>query len=136
MVQTSSTAAGFRFRSPLLWIGLAGVALCEALPFFDAFGCSAGTAWYLIVRFVRASMTPSAWCFYLLMLLGFLRGLDDHSWLRRYRNRFAVCWLWSVTAWCYFDAMNFYFIVDGGQTSRLPCLRTQERDRRAARGRH
>jgi hypothetical protein len=53
-------------------------------------------------------MTPLAWCFYLMILLGFLTQLDRRSWLKRLRNRLAICWLWAVPAWCYFDWMKIF----------------------------
>ena len=94
----------------LLWIGLAGMMACEVLLFAELGGELPAGRWELAGEFVRGNMTPVSWCFYLVFALGLLRWMDGASFLGRYRNRFLVCWLWSVPAWCYFDVMNFYFM--------------------------
>jgi hypothetical protein len=96
----------------LFFFGLILLLLLHSLHFADVLELTIGTAFAPYSLVVRANMTPLAWSAYLLILLGLLTWLDGTSYLRRYRNRFAVCWLWSVTAWCYFDAMNFYFMTD------------------------
>jgi hypothetical protein len=94
----------------LLVAGLVLLAGVQALHFADVLQVH-GIAGR-ITMVIRANITPFAWCAYLLFLLGVLTAWDGHSWLLRYRNRFALCWLWSIPAWCYFDWMNFYFMRD------------------------
>jgi hypothetical protein len=95
-----------------IWIGLAGIAACEILLLAEVRGWLPPGPWEYAGRLARANITPIAWCFYLLLLLGVIKKMDRTSYLVRYRNRFLVCWLWSVAAWCYFDWMNFYFMRD------------------------
>ena len=98
---------------PVLFaLGVAALMVFQGLHFASVLGWTQGTTWDLPARIVRANITPFAWCGYLMFLLGLLAIWDGRSWLVRHRNRFAVCWLWSVPAWCYFDWMNFYFMRD------------------------
>src|SRR4051812_30643834 len=90
----------------LLLIGLQGA------HFANVIGWTRGTWAEGASWVVRANITPLAWGGYLIFLLGVLGLWDGRSWLGRYRNRFFICWLWSVPAWCYFDWMNFYFMRD------------------------
>jgi len=96
----------------LFFFALILLLLLHLLYFADVLHLSAGTAIATYGGIVRANMTPFAWCAYLLLLLGLLTILDRRSYLRRQRNRLAVCWLWAVPAWCYFDWINFYFMRD------------------------
>jgi hypothetical protein len=101
-----------RTRPGLLLGAAAVLLLLHLLHFADVLGLTDGTPLAFITRIVRANMTPLAWLAYVFLLCGFLTLLDGRTWLRRFRNRFAVLWLFSVTAWCYFDWMNFYFMRD------------------------
>ncbi len=95
-----------------LGVGLALIGVLEAILFASVGGLlPAGWAASIGTQ-VRIHITPWAWSAYLMVLLGLLARLDGHSWLRRFANRFWVCWLWSVPAWCYFDWLNFYFMRD------------------------
>jgi len=96
----------------LLVVGTLSLLMVHALHFSGVLGWSAGTRFEIWSEIIRANMTPMAWCAYLMFLLGLLAVIDGRSWFRRYCNRFLVCWLWSVPAWCYFDWMNFYFMRD------------------------
>jgi hypothetical protein len=96
----------------LLVIGLALLVVLQGLHFADVVGLTAGSAVQPYSAIVRANITPLAWCAYLMAMLGVLTVLDGRSYVRRFRNRFLVCWLWAVPAWCYFDWMNFYFMRD------------------------
>src|SRR4051794_28841893 len=98
---------GRRRRVPvLLAAGIVLLAALNGVHFANVAGMTSGTRIEHLADIVRANMTPLAWCAYLVFLLGFLAAWDGRSWLARYRNRLAVCWLWSVPAWCYFDWMN------------------------------
>ena len=100
-------------RSPLFWVGLVILIAFQAALVAHVRGWTRGYPTVnAIAGFIRANMTPLAWCAYLMVAAGALSMLDGRSWLRRYRNRFTVCWLWSVVCWCYFDGMNFYFMRD------------------------
>ncbi len=112
-----STASAPSCRPPrrtpvLLIVGAALLALLLGFHFASVLGFSQRTSWAWYAEIIRANLTPLAWCAYLLTLLGFLALWDGRSWLRRHWQRFGVCWLWSVTAWCYFDWINFYFMRD------------------------
>jgi hypothetical protein len=96
----------------LLVLGLAALAALHVLHFADVTGATRATRWSTATGLVRANITPLAWCAYLATVLGLLTAMDGASFLRRFRNRFIVCWLWSVPAWCYFDWLNFYFMRD------------------------
>jgi hypothetical protein len=100
-------------RFPLLLaLGIAAMIPIHLLHFANVLGFTRHGRFDLPARIVTANITPLAWCAYLLTVLGLLTVLDGPSYLRRFRNRFLVCWLWSVPAWCYFDWMNFYFMRD------------------------
>src|SRR5262249_29699181 len=86
----------------LLAAGLLLLLALNGVHFAHVAGMTAGTRVDRFAEIVRANMTPLAWCAYLVFLLGVLAVWDRRSWLARYRNRFLVCWLWSVPAWCYF----------------------------------
>jgi hypothetical protein len=90
----------------LFLFGLVVLLLLHTLHFADVLHLTTGTPLAPYSLIVRANMTPLAWCGYLLFLLGLLTILDGRSYLRRFRNRFLVCWLWAVPAWCYFDWMK------------------------------
>ena len=96
----------------LLVLGGALLLMLQVAHFASVLGLSQGTRFSEFTEIVRANMTPLSWCAYLVFLLGLLAMLDGRSWFWRFRNRFMVCWLWSVPAWCYFDWMNFYFMTD------------------------
>jgi hypothetical protein len=106
----SSTGTGTRPVPILLLLGALLLVLLQAAHFADVLDIKpfAGGGTY----FIRANITPLAWCAYLIFLLGLLAWWERRSWLLSYRNRFLTCWLWSVPAWCYFDWMNFYFMRD------------------------
>ncbi len=96
----------------MLFAGLVLIGLLEVILFASAGGLlPAGPAAWIGTQ-VRIHITPWAWSAYLMVLLGLLARSDGDSWLRRFANRFWVCWLWSVPAWCYFDWLNFYFMRD------------------------
>ncbi len=96
----------------MLFAGLTIIGLLEILLFCSLVGSlPAGPAKWIGTQ-VRIHITPWAWSAYLMVLLGLLARLDGVSWLRRFRNRFWICWLWSIPAWCYFDFLNFYFMRD------------------------
>jgi len=98
---------------PLLFVlGAALLILLQALHFSHVLGIIQKTPLGVTAAVIRANITPFAWCAYLLFLLGYLALRDRRSWLWRHSNRFGMCWLWSVPAWCYFDWMNFYFMRD------------------------
>jgi hypothetical protein len=102
-----------RRRGPvLLIIGIALLVILQALHFASVLGWTQNTPLDGCAEIVRANMTPLAWCAYLLTLLGLLAVWDGRSWLWRHWQRFGMCWLWSVSAWCYFDWINFYFMRD------------------------
>ena len=63
-------------------------------------------------NFIRINFTPLIWSGFLAFLLGALSRWDNVSWFKTYRFRLAILWLWSVPAWCFFDWINFYFMVD------------------------
>lgn len=96
----------------LFVIGLALLIFLQGAHFGSVLGWTQRTPLALAADLIRANITPLAWCAYLLFLLGFLAIRDGKSWLWSHFNRFAVCWLWSIPAWCYFDWMNFYFMRD------------------------
>jgi hypothetical protein len=98
--------------SPLLALGLLGLAFCQAFLFAHILKLLPPGDLEFTGRVVRANMTPFAWCCYLVILFGLLTYFDRRSWLKRFRNRLVICWLWSIPAWCYFDWMNFYFMTD------------------------
>ena len=89
-------------------IGVVGIVACEVLLLADVRGWTHGGPGGI----VRENLTPLCWLFYLVLMLGVLATMDGRSWIRRFPHRFAVCWLWSVPAWCFFDWMNFYFMRD------------------------
>ncbi len=96
----------------LLLVGSALLLALQLLHFLFVADRLRGSAWEWTGRYINANITPLAWCAYLIFLLGLLSAWDGVSWLKRHRNRFFTCWLWSVIAWCYFDWMNFYFMRD------------------------
>jgi hypothetical protein len=96
----------------LLWAGIALLLGFQLLHFLFVADKLRGSAFEWPGRYINANITPLAWCAYLVFLLGLLSAWDGVSWLKRHRNRFFACWLWSVAAWCYFDWMNFYFMRD------------------------
>ncbi len=117
MMTQAAVAAGPepRKRRPvLLLVGAALLLFLQVAHFAGVVGWSVGTGYERWTDEVRANITPLAWCAYLIFQLGVLSALDGRSWLKRFANRFVVCWLWSVPAWCYFDWMNFYFMRDPG----------------------
>ncbi len=98
---------------PVLFIlGILSLVVLQVAHFASVLGLTPGTPVDHAAEIIRANITPFAWCAYLMLLLGFLALRDGRSWLWRHFNRFAVCWLWSIPAWCYFDWMNFYFMRD------------------------
>jgi hypothetical protein len=102
-----------RRKIPLLLIIGGGLLLAlHVFHFASVLGLSRKTPWSQFAEIIRANMTPLAWCAYLLAVLGILAVWDGRSWLRRHGQRFGICWLWSVPAWCYFDWINFYFMRD------------------------
>ena len=96
----------------LLWLGLGLLVYLQAMYLGSVAGATQHTVLADAAEVIRWNMTPLAWCAYLMALLGLLGYWAGRSWLWRYWNRFWMCWLWSVTAWCYFDWMNFYFMRD------------------------
>lgn len=90
--------------------GAAGIALLELTVFTDVAGVLHGSALAGFGKYVRIYLTPIAWTFYLLALVGLLGIMDRASWYRRYKNRFWICFLWSIPCWCFFDWVNFYFM--------------------------
>lgn len=110
---SSDASAGRPSRRPVLMLVGAGLlAVLHVLHFLDVLRITPGTALGGITLLIRANITPLAWLAYVTMLCGLLTLMDGRSWLHRFRNRFAVLWLWSVPAWCYFDWQNFYFLRD------------------------
>ncbi|HUO07109.1 MAG TPA: hypothetical protein VM008_02165 [Phycisphaerae bacterium] len=96
----------------LMVVGVLLLVVVQGLHFAHVLGVGGGSVLERIEEFIRANVTPLAWCAYLVFLAGLLSFLDGVSYLGRYRNRLATCWLWSVPAWCYFDWMNFYYMRD------------------------
>jgi hypothetical protein len=96
----------------LLVVGGSLLASLHVLHFLDVLNVTPGGPLGGLTLLVRANITPLAWLAYVTLLCGVLAQLDRSSWLQRYRNRFAVLWLFSVPAWCYFDAQNFFFLRD------------------------
>ncbi len=88
-------------------VGAVLLALVQGLHFGNVAGWD-----NVATAFARENITPLAWLAYVMLLAGILTRMDGVSYVRRYRNRLAVCWLFSVPAWCYFDWMNFYFMRD------------------------
>ncbi|HVT79748.1 MAG TPA: hypothetical protein VHM90_03750 [Phycisphaerae bacterium] len=112
MAQTTATTVRRR-RFPVLFaVGLALLIFLQAAHFGNVLGLTQQTPMAFAAAVIRANITPLAWCAYLVFLVGYLAWRDGRSWLWRHCNRFAMCWLWSVPAWCYFDWMNFYFMRD------------------------
>jgi hypothetical protein len=97
--------------SGLIWIALAVMAGLELVLFLAVQHILTGP-WETFGHFIRVNFTPLIWSAYLPFLLGVLSYRDRLDWLRTYRFRLAVLWLWSVPAWCFFDWINFYFMVD------------------------
>lgn len=116
-----------------LWVGLALIALCEAMLLVDVQrrgGLVVGetvTAGALprpsdtigwIARWFAVNMTPLCWMGYLfaadgaLLLLSRTPGRQDPSIvsIRVRPNRFVVAWLTSIPVWCVFDWFNFYYM--------------------------
>jgi hypothetical protein len=62
-----------------------------------------------IARQVAINMTPAAWFAYLIMLDGVLHW-QGHSPIRNRPHHFAAAFLASITIWCVFDWINFYYI--------------------------
>jgi hypothetical protein len=106
------TPAGRRPIPVLFILGILSLIALQAAHFASVLGLTPGTPIDHAAEIIRANITPFAWCAYLMLLLGFLALRDGRSWLWRHFNRFAMCWLWSIPAWCYFDWMNFYFMRD------------------------
>src|ERR1035437_2616503 len=101
MDERMGNSAMRRRRVPvLLLLGIALLALLQALYLGSVAGVTQRTAVARAAEIIRANMTPLAWCAYLMALLGLLAASTGRSWLWHHWNRFWMCWLWSVTAWC------------------------------------
>jgi hypothetical protein len=68
--------------------------------------------WATFGRLIRTNFTPLIWSGFLVFLIGALSCHDQLNWSKAYRFRLLALWLWSVPAWCFFDWINFYFMVD------------------------
>ncbi len=95
----------------LLWAGIVVMANLELLLLLAVQHILSGP-WADFGRFIRVNFTPLIWSGFLPFLLGALSQWDHFNWLKAYRFRLAILWLWSVPAWCFFDWINFYFMVD------------------------
>ena len=112
-----------------LWAGLAYVIACEVLLFSDVVLSGRGplhdhqqildllvqdppTAYGRLARWVAVNMTPLVWVGFVLMLDGVLamQDKDGLSPARRRPHHFTLLCLASVSIWCLFDWINFYFI--------------------------
>ncbi len=105
----SAAATPAASRRALL-AGAAGIGLLEIIVFADVAGLMRGPAAAAFGKYVRIYLTPIAWALYLLAMVGTLGVLDGAGWYRRYKNRFWICFLWSIPCWCFFDWVNFYFM--------------------------
>ncbi len=103
--------AGERPGRRFLWTGLAIVVFLELILFLSAQHILPGP-YAEFGTLIRVNFTPLIWSAFLVFLLGALSRWDNVNWLKAYRFRLAVLWLWSVPAWCFFDWINFYFMVD------------------------
>jgi hypothetical protein len=122
--------SGSRWRIPLtLWAGLAFMLACEALLFGDVYLSHRGAlhdspsivrvmndypprTWFAqLTRFVAVNMTPLVWPGYVLFLEGVLTLQTGASPVRKRPHHFALLCLASITIWCVFDWINFYFIA-------------------------
>jgi hypothetical protein len=91
--------------------GIAGILFCELALFANVLGwLKPGDFGFGATRIVRGNMTPICWLLYVMACVGGISLMDGRGWMMRWRRRFLVCSLWSVSAWCYFDVINFYFI--------------------------
>ena len=63
-----------------------------------------------LARFVAVNMTALVWPGYVLFLEGVLTLQTGSSPVRRRPHHFALLCLASITIWCVFDWINFYFI--------------------------
>ena len=95
----------------LIWSGLSIIAVLELILILSVQHILRGS-YAAVGDFIRVNFTPLIWSGFLLLLLGALSRCDNFNWLKAYRFRLAVLWLWSVPAWCFFDWINFYFMVD------------------------
>jgi len=95
----------------LLWFGITIMAILEFILVFSVNRILVGR-YAALGRIIRVNFTPLIWSGFLPFLLGALSRWDNFDWLKIYRFRLAVLWLWSVPAWCFFDWINFYFMVD------------------------
>jgi hypothetical protein len=112
-----------------LWMGLALIALCEAMLWIDvqrrgglivpgdALPAELPTptdALGWAARWFAVNTTALCWIGYLfaadglLVLLSRWRDRPDIASIRVRPNRFVVAWLSSIPVWCAFDAINFY----------------------------
>lgn len=115
-------------RPPMtLWIGLAFMLLLEGLLFYHVHitGRSPAhsdeqiitilrkpVATFLedLARQVAINMTALVWVGYLVFLEGVLTWQQGRSPIRQRPHHFAMLFLASVTIWCVFDWINFYYI--------------------------
>ena len=95
----------------LLWFGLAIMAVLEFLLLLSVRHILTGP-WADFGGLIRVNFTPLIWSGFLPFLVGALSQWDHFNWLKAYRFRLAILWLWSIPAWCFFDWINFYFMVD------------------------
>ncbi len=128
-------------RPMTLWIGVAVIGFCEVM----LLGIDAPARDWAVVgvgvspddlpapvglagqaaRWIAMNMTPVCWVGYLLLLDGLLtvlarrRGWDEISSIRKRPNRFVFACLTSISVWCYFDWVNFYF-MDAWRYHGLP----------------
>ena len=115
-------------RPPLtLLLGLLIILACQALLWTDVLAHGRGpfhshadvqaykallrpnTPLLRAARYVAVNMTPLSWVGYLLFIEGVL-AWQGNSPIRRRPHHFFLCALASISIWCVFDWINFYFI--------------------------
>ncbi len=110
-----------------LWLGLIIIITCEALLFTDVYLSRRGslrshsqiqalklnspptTSLGRVARYMAVNMTAIVWVGYLLFIEGILAAQGDSP-IRRRPHHFFLLALTSISIWCVFDWINFYFI--------------------------
>lgn len=130
-MSTYRCSSGKRHRPVTVVIGLALIVTCEILLFcvdlparqWAVVPLPPGQVlepprgfWQVLARSVAINITPVCWVGYLLVADGVLTSLARRrnqpsiSSIRGRPNRFGFVWLASISVWCYFDWVNFYFL--------------------------